>query len=178
MTAGQTLDRAENASSRDQDLAIDIGLLILRLAFGLLFAAHGAQKLFGWFGGEGLEANNAGFEQMGFNPGALFGTLAGLSELAGGLLLACGAFTPLGAAMVLGTGIVIIHTGFDKGLLGGYEMGLLFAVVAAAVAFTGPGRLSVDAGRPWARTGPAWGVISVALAVVAAVITLVFKAVL
>ncbi|MFI9532075.1 hypothetical protein ACIG56_02425 [Nocardia fusca] len=115
---------------------------------------------------------------MGFNPGALIGTLAGLSELAGGLLPACGAFTPLGAAMVLGTGIAIINTGFGKGLLGGYEMGLLFAAVAAAVAFTGPGRLSVDAGRPWARTGPAWGVISVALAVVAAVITVVFKAVL
>lgn len=178
MTAGRTLDRTDNTSRGEHDLALDIGLLILRLAFGLLFAAHGAQKLFGWFGGEGLAANNAGFERMGFDPGALFGTLAGLSELTGGLLLACGAFTPLGAAMVLGTGIVIVHTGFGKGLLGGYEMGLLFAVVAAAVAFTGPGRLSVDAGRPWARTGPVWGVLSVTLAVVAAAITLAAKAVL
>ncbi|WP_416562370.1 DoxX family protein [Nocardia testacea] len=177
MTAGRTLER-ENASSAAQDRAIDIGLLVLRAAFGLLFAAHGAQKLFGWFGGPGLAANNAGFEQMGFDPGSLFGTLAGLSELVGGLLLAFGMFTPLGAAMVLGTGIVIVHTGFGKGLLGGYEMGLLFAVVAAAVAFTGPGRLSVDAGRPWARSGPAWGVISVTLAVAAAVITLAFKTVL
>lgn len=59
-------------------------------AAGLLFAAHGAQKLFGWFGGEGLGADNAGFEHMGLDPGALFGALAGLSELASGLLPACG----------------------------------------------------------------------------------------
>ncbi|MEU4312799.1 DoxX family protein [Nocardia sp. NPDC024068] len=178
MTAATTLDRADNTTIPDRTTSTDIGLLILRVTFGLLFAAHGAQKLFGWFGGDGLAANNAGFEKMGFHPGSVFGTLAGLSELVGGLLLAFGAFTPLAAAVVLGTAIVIVHTGFGKGLLGGYELGLLFAVVAAAVAFTGPGRLSVDSGRPWARTGPAWGAISVALAVAAAVVTLIFKAVL
>ncbi|GGL03022.1 DoxX family protein [Nocardia jinanensis] len=178
MTIDSTLTRTDSTSIRERASATDIGLLILRLAFGLLFAAHGTQKLFGWFGGEGLEANNAGFEKMGFEPGSLFGTAAGLSELVGGLLLAFGAFTPLGAAIVLGTAIVIVDTGFGKGLLGGYEMGLLFAVAASAIAFTGPGRLSLDSDRPWARTGLAWGVISVALAVVAAVTTLIFKAVL
>ncbi|MEU1986055.1 DoxX family protein [Nocardia sp. NPDC019395] len=178
MTASSTLDRTDDTTTRDQALSGDIGLLILRVVFGLLFATHGAQKLFGWFGGEGLEANNAGFEKMGFNPGSLFGTLAGLSEFAGGLLLALGAFTPLAAAIVLGTGIVIVNTGFSKGLLGGYEMGLLFAVVALVIAFTGPGRLSVDSGRPWARTGLTWGLVSVGAAVVAAVVTLIFKGVL
>ncbi|MGW5381360.1 DoxX family protein [Nocardia sp. NPDC003963] len=178
MTADTALDHTDLAAIRDRAAAPDIGLLILRLAFGLLFAAHGTQKLFGWFGGQGLQANNAGFEKMGFEPGSLFGTVAGLSELVGGLLLAFGAFTPLGAAVVLGTAIVIVHTGFGKGLLGGYELGLLFAVAASAIAFTGPGRFSVDSGRPWARTGPTWGAVSVALAVVAAGATLAFKAVL
>ncbi|NKY58566.1 DoxX family protein [Nocardia flavorosea] len=176
MTADTTLERA--AATRGGSISGDTGLLILRLVFGLLFAAHGAQKLFGWFGGEGLAANNAGFEKMGFEPGNVFGTVAGLSEFVGGLLLALGAFTPLAAAIVLGTGIVIVNTGFGKGLLGGYEMGLLFAVVALAVAFTGPGRFSVDNGRPWARTGLTWGVISVAVAVAAALVTLVGKSVL
>lgn len=147
MTAASTLDRADTTTAAGRTTSADIGLLMLRAAFGLLFAAHGAQKLFGWFGGDGLTANNAGFEKMGFHPGSVFGTLAGISELAGGLLLAFGAFTPLAAAVVLGTAIVIVDTGFHKGLLGGYELGLLFGVVAAAVAFTGPGRLSVDSGQ-------------------------------
>ncbi|WP_280402837.1 DoxX family protein [Nocardia carnea] len=178
MTVSSTLDRTAAATTSEKTLSTDIGLLILRLVFGLLFAAHGAQKLFGWFGGEGLAANNAGFEKMGFNPGSLFGTLAGLSEFVGGLLLALGVLTPLAAAIVLGTGIVIVNTGFGKGLLGGYEMGLLFAVVALVIAFTGPGRLSVDSGRPWARSGLTWGLASVGAAIVAAGITLIFKGVL
>ncbi|WP_280435001.1 DoxX family protein [Nocardia carnea] len=180
MTIDSTLDRTGSPTIRDQALATDIGLLFFRLVFGLLFAAHGAQKLFGWFGGPGLEANNAGFEQMGYNPGSFFGTLAGLSELAGGLLLALGALSPLGAAIVLGTSIVIIHTTFSGGLLTGqgYEMGLLFATVAAALAFTGPGRFSVDYHRPWARSGLVWGVTAVVAAVVTAMITLVLKGVL
>ena len=110
MTADTTLERA--ATTQGGSISGDTGLLILRLVFGLLFAAHGAQKLFGWFGGEGLAANNAGFEKMGFEPGTVFGTVAGLSEFVGGLLLALGAFTPLAAAIVLGTGIVIVNTGF------------------------------------------------------------------
>lgn len=180
MTAYSTLDRTDGSLTGDRALATDIGLLILRLVFGLLFAAHGAQKLFGWFGGPGLAANNAGFEQMGYNPGGLFGTLAGLSELVGGLLLALGALSPLGAAIVLGTAIVIVNQTFSGGLLTGqgYEMGLLFGTVAAALAFTGPGRFAVDHQRPWARSGLIWGVTAVVAAVLAAIVTLVFKGVL
>ncbi|NKY58565.1 DoxX family protein [Nocardia flavorosea] len=100
--------------------------------------------------------------------------------MSGGILLALGALSPLGAAIVLGTSIVIIHTTFGGGLLTGqgYEMALLFATVAAALAFTGPGRFSVDYRRPWARSGLVWGVTAVVAAVVAAVITLVLAAVL
>lgn len=180
MNTNSTSVRTAVPGTTDRDPATDIGLLILRVVFGLLFAAHGTQKLFGWFDGPGLDANNAGFEQMGFNPGGFFGTLAGLSELVGGLLLALGALSPLGAAIVLGTAIVIINTTFSGGLLTGqgYETGLLFAAVAATLAFTGPGRFSVDHNRPWARGGVVWGMIAVAAAVVAAVLTLIFKSVL
>lgn len=180
MTTDPTLDRTHSHTIPDRTTATDVGLLLFRLVFGLLFAAHGTQKLFGWFGGPGLEANNAEFEQMGYNPGSLFGTLAGLSELGGGLLLALGALSPLGAAIVLGTAMVIVHTTFDGGLLTGqgYEMGLLFGTVAAALAFTGPGRFSVDHNRPWARSGLVWGVTAVVAAVVTAVITVILGSVL
>lgn len=161
-------------------IAADIGLLISRVVFGLLFAAHGAQKLFGWFDGMGLSATNSGFDSMGYNPGALFGTLAGLSELVGGLLLVLGLLTPLAAAVVVGTVVNIIHVTWGAGLFGqgGWEMGLLFGVVAAALAFTGPGKFSLDAGRPWERSGFVWGVGAVALGIVTGVITLVLKGVL
>ncbi|MFI6310342.1 DoxX family protein [Nocardia fusca] len=180
MTVESTLGRTAVPATRNWALSTDIGLLILRVVFGLLIAAHGSQKLFGWFDGPGLTANNAAFEQMGFNPGNFFGTLAGLSEFTGGLLLALGALSPLGAAIVLGTAIVIINTTFSGGMLTGegYEMGLHFAAVAATLAFTGPGRFSVDGNRGWARGGLVWGLIAVAVAVVAAVLTLIFKAVL
>ncbi|WP_327148174.1 DoxX family protein [Nocardia sp. NBC_01329] len=180
MTADSTSFRTAVPATRDRNLSTDIGLLILRVVFGLLFAAHGTQKLFGWFDGPGLAANNAGFDQMGFNPGGFFGTLAGLSELVGGLLLALGALSPLGAAIVLGTTIVIIDTTFSGGLLTGqgYETGLLFATVAATLAFTGPGRFSVDHNGPWARGGVVWGAIAVAAAVVAAVLTLILESAL
>ncbi|MGW1743406.1 DoxX family protein [Nocardia sp. NPDC001965] len=177
MTVDSTSVRTAVPASTDRNLSSDIGLLILRVVFGLLLAAHGSQKLFGWFDGPGLRANNAAFEQMGFNPGDFFGTLAGLCESVGGLLLALGALSPLGAAIVLGTTIVIINTSYSGGLLTGhgYETGLLYATAAAALAFTGPGRFSVDGNRPWARGGVVWGVIAVVVAVVAAVLTLIFK---
>ncbi|WP_369028370.1 DoxX family protein, partial [Nocardia farcinica] len=108
MTTNSTLERL-NVTTRYDNVSSDIGLLVLRVVFGGLLAAHGAQKLFGWFDGPGLSANNANFEAMGYNPGDLFGTLAGLSEFFGGLLLLLGLFTPLAAAVVLGTMINVIH---------------------------------------------------------------------
>lgn len=157
--------------------ATDIGLLILRVGFGGLMAVHGTQKLFGWFNGYGWDATTASFDAMGYNPGKFFGTLAGLSELGGGLLLLLGLFTPLAAAIVLGTTVNIVNATWSGGFAM-WEMGVLFAIFAAAVAFTGPGRFSLDAGRPWARQGVVWGVASIALAVVAGVLTLILKAAL
>lgn len=154
--------------------AVDIGLLLLRLVFGGLLFVHGTQKLFGWFNGNGLSATAQGFQQMGYDPGKFFATLAGLCEAVGGGLLFLGLLTPLAAAIVLGTMINAMHVTWSSGLMG-YESGLLFAVVAVALGFAGPGRFSLDRSRPWQRSGIVWGVGAVVLGVVAAVITLLTK---
>jgi putative oxidoreductase len=91
---------------------MDIGLLILRLVAGLTLAAHGAQKLFGWFGGYGLAGTGGFFQSLGFRPGKLHAVAAGLAEFSGGLLLALGLLTPLGALLVLAvmlTAMVSVH---------------------------------------------------------------------
>ncbi|MDF0531918.1 DoxX family protein [Tsukamurella sp. 8F] len=132
------------ASSRK---TLDLGLLALRTAIGGTLAYHGAQKLFGWFGGPGLEATAQGFEAMGFTPGKESAALAGAGELAGGLLVA-GAATPLASAGVVGAmvGAVSVHkpNGFST-QAGGYEYPAVLGATAAALALTGPGRYSVDA---------------------------------
>ena len=89
---------------------MDVGLLLLRLTLGLTFAAHGAQKLFGWFGGPGLGAVGQFFEMLGFAPGRRYALMAGLAETGGGLLLALGLLTPVGAALVFGVMLVAAVT--------------------------------------------------------------------
>ncbi|WP_280411054.1 DoxX family protein [Nocardia asiatica] len=177
MTIKSVLERTNTPTELD-GIAADIGLLLVRVVFGGLLAAHGAQKLFGWWGGPGLQANADAFEQMGYNPGKLFGTLAGLTELGGGLLLLLGLLTPLAGAIVLGTMINVVNATWAMGLFGGYEMGVLFGVVGAALPFTGPGKFSLDAGRPWRRSGFVWGVGALILAIVTGVLTLILKWVL
>lgn len=85
---------------------MDIGLLLLRLTVGLTLAAHGGQKLFGWFGGPGLDAIGAILSMLGFQPGRRHALLAGLVETGGGLLLALGFLTPLAAALVFSVMLV------------------------------------------------------------------------
>jgi putative oxidoreductase len=128
---------------------MDEGLIILRLVFGLLMAAHGAQKLFGWFGGHGL-AGTAGFlETLGFRPGRMFALTASLAEFVGGWLIALGLFGPVGPALMLSVMIVAAVTVHLKNGLfamsGGIELALLYGAAAAGLALTGPGRYSLDA---------------------------------
>jgi putative oxidoreductase len=127
---------------------VDTGILLLRVLVGAAIAAHGAQKLFGWFGGYGLKGTGGFFEGLGFRPGIAFAALAGLSELAGGLLLILGLFTPLGAIAVLSSMLVAIVAVHLKGgffaSTNGIEMPFLYAVVAFALAFTGGGTYSLD----------------------------------
>ena len=125
----------------------DIGRLLLRMTVGLLLAGHGAQKLFGLFGGQGLTATGKGFDHLGYHPGTLFAGVAGASELLGGLGLAAGLFTPLAAAIVIGVMINAMAVTAPHGLWetqGGLEYPLVIAVVAITVAAIGAGRLALD----------------------------------
>jgi putative oxidoreductase len=127
----------------------DLGLLIIRLISGLVFAAHGAQKLFGWFGGFGIGGTGGWMESMGFRPGKPFATAAGLGEFLGGLLLALGFLGPVGPALMLSVMLVAsITVHLKNGLFAannGFELPLLFATVGVGISLTGPGRYSVDA---------------------------------
>ncbi|MGY2062721.1 DoxX family protein, partial [Nocardia gipuzkoensis] len=145
MTVNLTAGSDRRVSGGTDTLALDIGLLVLRVFFGGLLFVHGSQKLFGWFNGQGWRQTTAGFEHMGYNPGKLFGTLAGLCEFTGGALLLLGLLTPLGAAIALGTMINAMNVTWHSGL-SGYEHALLFAAAAGALAFTGPARFSLDHG--------------------------------
>src|SRR4051812_17472438 len=123
------------------------GLLILRLVLGLTLAAHGTQKLFGWFGGGGPQGTSNFFRGLGFRSPFAMAIMAGLAELSG-LALAFGLLTPLAAlalVVVMMIAIATVHwtSGFWAGK-GGYEFNLLIMASATALAAIGPGRWSID----------------------------------
>jgi putative oxidoreductase len=127
---------------------VDFGLLLIRVIFGLVFAAHGAQKLFGWFGGYGLAGTGGWMESMGFRPGKTFATAAGLGEFAGGVLFTLGFLGAVGPALMLSVMLVASITVHRKNGLfttnNGIELPLLYATAAVGVALIGPGRYSLD----------------------------------
>lgn len=127
---------------------LDLGLLIIRLVVGLTFVGHGAQKLFGWFGGAGISAFGEWLESIGVKPGGkIWAIFAGTFEFVGGLLFAAGVLTPVGAAMIaliMLDAILTVHgkNGFwvEKG---GYEYNLVLIAVVIGVALTGPGKYAL-----------------------------------
>ncbi|MFI6443740.1 DoxX family protein [Kitasatospora sp. NPDC050543] len=153
----------------------DLGLLALRTAVGGVLIAHGTQKLFGWFGGGGLEGTAQAMEHMGFHPGRQSALAAGLGEAGGGALLVVGLATPAAAAIVAGTmaGAIAVHTpaGFFA-TSGGYEYPALLGATGVALGVAGAGRYSMDHAtghvfdRPWmgllsftASAAAAYGVV-------------------
>ncbi len=135
------------------------GFLLVRLILGACFAAHGTQKLFGWFGGYGLNGTGGFMESLGFRPGKLFALAAGLCEAGGGVLVLLGFLGPIGPAlilisMVVAMGAVHWKNGFFV-TSNGVEVPLAWATCALAVTFAGPGKYSLDAvlgtaiGTPW-----------------------------
>ena len=159
---------------------MSIGLLIGRLVFGFGLAAHGSQKLFGWFGGHGLKGTGGFFHSMGFRPGKVFALAAGLGEFVGGMLTAFGLGGPFGPALMIVVMIVAMisvhlpHGFFVSG--NGVEVPLLYGAGAVVFALAGPGAYSLDAvlnlRALWAPT-VAW--VAVAVAVVLALLSLVLR---
>jgi len=129
-------------------MMINIGLLIIRLVIGLLFVGHGAQKLFGWFGGYGLKGTGGWFESIGMKPGVTMALFAGLAELIGGVLFALGLLTPLAGIMIAGTMVMaIIKVHAPNGIWAtsnGYEYNLTLLAVAIGIALIGPGQYALD----------------------------------
>lgn len=134
------------------------GQLALRIPVGIIFVAHGAQKLFGWFGGYGLEGTGQWMASIGLNPGYLMALLAGGAEFFGGLALVVGLLVRPAAAVLAFTMVVAIFSvHIDKGLFmsnNGYEYGLALLAASVSLLFSGAGRASLDAaltGRSGAR---------------------------
>lgn len=155
---------------------MDIALLILHVAVGLLFVGHGSQKLFGLFGGYGISGTGEYMESLGLRPGRLHAAAAGTAELTGGILLALGLLVPLAALLITGvmvTATLTEHRG--KGLWvdsGGFELPLVYVVVAFALAAAGAGKYSLDAALTLEVQGVAWAAGALGLAIAGALANL------
>jgi putative oxidoreductase len=130
-------------------ITMDVALLILRLGIGLILTGHGVQKLFGWFGGPGLTSLSQSFEKQGFKPAWPWVTLAIVGEVGGGLSVALGFLTPLGAAGILGAmAMATFKSHWKNGFWlkkGGYEYSLMLLVVSITIGLIGPGSYALDA---------------------------------
>ena len=130
-------------------MATDVGLLILRIVIGLTFAAHGAQKVFGWWGGPGLSGWTGAMHHMRIRPARFWAVVSAGAELLGGLLIAVGLFTPFATAALIGQSIVIIgHAHWAQGFWNGkngIEFPLTLAAGVLAIALVGPGAIALDA---------------------------------
>jgi len=153
-----------------------LGLLILRLVVGLTMAAHGAQKLFGWFGGYGLQGTGGFLEKLGFVPGRRHALFVGTAEFMGGLLFALGLATPLGAMLIVSVMFVAVATVHLKnGYFNssqGFEYNLTLAAVALSVAIIGAGPLSLDGALGIRDAGLVWGLAALVAGILGGVVQL------
>lgn len=159
-------------SSFGTDLqTLGVGLLIARMIIGLVMAAHGTQKLFGWFGGYGLSATGEFMTTIGFNQGRAFAAIASIVEITSGVLVALGSLGPIGPALMISVMIVAAMTvHWKNGLFAaknGIEVPLLYASAALIFAVVGFGPYSLDAmvgiHDPWVPAFT-WVVIAIGIA--------------
>jgi putative oxidoreductase len=147
---------------------VKLGALLLRGVIGPLFVGHGTQKLFGWFGGHGLEGTAGFFETLGLRPGKRHARAAGLAETTGGALLTLGALTPIASTLISSTMITAIRKVHVKNGVwttsGGYEYNLVLIAAATALVDNGAGPVSVDAALFPRLKGPTLAVLSLAAA--------------
>jgi putative oxidoreductase len=157
-------------------MSISFGLLILRIVVGLTLAGHGAQKLFGWWGGSGMPGWTQVVTKLRIRPAAAWAWIAALSEFGGGLLLALGLLSPFGSFAIAGAMLVAIATvhwpnGFWNGKRG-YEFNLSLLAAVTALALTGPGIYSVDQALGIRLPEPLTLVVGIIAVVVGVVATL------
>ena len=143
---------------------MDLGTAALRGVIGPLFVGHGAQKLFGSFGGHGLEGTGGFFESLGLRPGERHARAAGIAELAGGALLTLGAATPVAATLISSTMMTAIRKVHAKNgpwtTEGGWEYNAVLIAAATLLADRGPGAPSVDSALLPRMHGKGWAVAS------------------
>ena len=157
---------------------MDIGRLTARAVIGGLFVGHGTQKLFGWFGGPGIAGTEQMMGALDMRPTRANAYAAGLTETAGGALLALGAATPLAAAGLIGTMTTAIHKVHKPNgpwaAQGGWEYNAVLIAALAALVEAGPGKLSVDAALGHERWGTGWtvGAVAAGLAASAAAVAI------
>lgn len=154
VTTGATTDTVVERRPLGWNSGADLGLLLMRLVVGTIFMAHGAQKVFGWFGGPGLDGFAGDLSDLGYSPADALAALTGFTELVGGALVVLGLFTPLAAAGLLAVMVNAIWTKWNAGLFateGGFEFELALAALAAGIVLSGAGRVALDNGRVWFR---------------------------
>jgi putative oxidoreductase len=161
-------------------MSFDLGMLVLRLVIGALMFGHGAQKLFGWFGGYGLAGTSGFFEsQLRLRPARLWTLLAGLSEAGGGLLLALGLLNPLGPVAIIAAMLVaggLAHWPRFWAHEGGIEYPLVLIAASIAVAIAGPGAWSLDAALGLSMPMPESLIVGLVLAIGGALTTTATRA--
>jgi putative oxidoreductase len=148
---------------------MDLTLLALRVVVGILFVGHGTQKLFGWFGGSGLDGTAETFEKIGLRPGRLHAPAAGMAEAGGGALLALGLLVPFAAAALIGTmtaAIVSVHARNGVWVTErGFEYNLVLIASAFALTGAGPGAWSLDHALSLSMSGTEWALGALAAGV-------------
>lgn len=156
----------------------DVGLLVLRVVAGLVLAGHGVQKLFGVLGGPGLRGWEQEVRALGYEPAQWLALAHGVTELAGGALLALGLLTPLASAAMLGVMINAIAVKAATGFWaanGGVEYELVLATVGVAIAIAGPGVLSLDRRLRWARGGAVSAAVGIGVGAGAGIAALLLR---